>query len=296
MEHGDAESANLMSVSLLRLTNGRCLLFACRKFASADGTMNCIPSAAYSDDNAQSWSALRPLVKSEGYFILCNDRVVPLKSGKLIAPIATQDNRLQFWTSSNQGETWRCEPMTLSSDENNFSCRVYQEPGVVELANGTLWCWCRTDAQMQYGTFSQDEGKTWSEVRPMPDFRSPMAPMSVKRNPRNGHLVAVWDDHMPRWDVPPPIYTRPGWGDVSTGGRHPLVLAESSDEGCSWIQARRLESDTRRGFCYTAMHFTREALLLAYCCGGLNDTIMLQDMKLVRIPMRADGTLKLEGI
>ena len=123
-----------------------------------------------------------------------------------------------------------------------------------------------------------------------------MAPMTVKRNPLNGKLLAVWDDHADRWDVPPPEYTRPGWGDVPTGGRFPLVLAESSDEGKSWHNARRLEKDTRRGFCYPAIYFTRDAVLLAYCCGGLNDTIMLQDMKIVRIPMAADGSILFEGV
>jgi hypothetical protein len=167
---------------------------------------------------------------------------------------------------------------------------------VIERSDGTLWCWIRTETGFQYGTVSCDEGRTWCKPVPMEDFRSPLSPMAVKRNPVNGNLVAIWNDHADRWDVPPPTYTRPGWGDTPTAGRHPLVLAESSDDGSSWHSARRLEKDPRCGFCYVAMHFTDDALLLGYCCGGLNGSIMLQDLKIVRLPMLSDGRLDFAGI
>ena len=291
-DHRKADAANLMSVSFLTLPSGRVLLFCCRKFAAPDGAMNCVPSMAHSDDGGQSWSDLRPLLAQDGYYVLANDRVLRLRSGKLLVPLATDKNVLQFWSSTDDGGSWHPEGGPLIPD----GCAVYQEPGVIELADGALWCWIRTETGFQYGAASRDEGRTWSKPVPMAGFRSPMSPMAVKRNPVNGRLVAVWNDHLDRWDVPPPVYTRPGWGDVPTAGRHPLVLAESSDEGKTWHDARRLEKDPRRGFCYVAMHFTSDALLLGYCCGGLNGSIMLQDLKIVRLPMLSDGRLDFAGV
>ena len=294
LDHRECHAANLMSVSLLKLPSGRILLFCCRKFASEDGTMNCVPGIAHSDDGGQSWSEFRTVLAEEGYYVLCNDRVVRLRSGKLLMPLATDGNLLEFWSSADDGSSWRREGAPLIPDGEH--CTIFQEPGVIELADGTLWCWIRTETGFQYGTYSRDGGRTWSTPAPMTDFRSPMAPMSVKRNPANGHLIAVWNDHMDRWDVPVPVYTRPGWGDVPTAGRHPLVLAESSDEGKSWHDARRLEKDPRRGFCYIAMHFTCDALLLGYCCGGLDGSMMLQDLKIVRLPMLPDGRIDFAGL
>ena len=291
-DHGKCGVSNLMSVSFLTLPSGRILIFCCQKFASPDGEVNCVPSMAYSDDGAQSWSEMRPMLAQDGYYVLANDRVIRLRSGKLIAPLSTKKNALQFWSSMDDGNSWCLEEDTLIPD----GCEFYHEPGVIERSDGTLWCWIRTETGFQYGTVSCDEGRTWCKPVPMEDFRSPLSPMAVKRNPVNGNLVAIWNDHADRWDVPPPTYTRPGWGDVPTAGRHPLVLAESSDDGSSWHSARRLEKDPRCGFCYVAMHFTDDALLLGYCCGGLNGSIMLQDLKIVRIDMQRDGTLEFAGI
>ena len=294
--HADVQVQNIMSVSLLRLTNKRILLFACCKFTDADGTVNCIPSVAYSDDEAVSWSKLTAITPNSGYYVLCNDRTVQLANGRIIVPLASDKNILHYYASDDLGKTWQMITPPITPEADNDGCTIYQEPGVIELADHTLWSFVRTESGRQYGLWSKDSGNSWSKPVPMNDFVSPMAPMSVKRNPLNGKLTAIWNDHLDRWDAPPPEYTRPGWGDVPTGGRFPLVLAESSDEGKSWHNARRLEKDPRCGYCYTAMYFTNKALLLAYCCGGINNTIMLQDLKIVRIDMQGDGTLDFAGI
>ena len=294
-DHIAVNAQNLMSVSLLRLRSGRIILSCCRKTA-ADSEVDCIPVTAFSDDEAQSWSPLRPICEPPAYYVLCNDRLLELSDGTIIMPLATQKNELMYWASYDHGASWQQISDIIQPPADSKPCSIYQEPGVTELNDGRLWSWIRTDAGQQYGSWSHDQGKSWSRPVPMEDFYSPMAPMSVKRNPRNKKLFAVWDDHADRWDVPPPVYTRPGWGEVPTGGRFPLVIAESSDEGRTWHNIRRLEKDTTRGFCYTAMYFTNEALLLAYCCGGPDNTIMLQDMKIVYIPMDQVGDLLFNGV
>ncbi len=53
------------------------------------------------------------------------------------------------------------------------------------------------------------------------------------------------------------------------------MAAISSDSGKTWPRCKLLESAPDGWFCYTAMHFTEDAVLLAYCAGdskvgGLN--------------------------
>ncbi|NLF92294.1 MAG: exo-alpha-sialidase [Oligosphaeraceae bacterium] len=288
LARGNAD--NIMSVSLLRLHSGRIMLLYVRNFTSPDGEQHCVPYEAFSDDEAATWTTPRLVLPDSGYHVVCNDRLVQLSTGRIIIPVSpwievTAPERKKvmvthFLLSDDEGATWR-------------SCRDYwyppvntkslQEPGVVELADGRLWAWARTSSNYQFGAYSSDGGETWSEVKPLLAFCSPLSPMTVKRNPVSQRLTAVWNDHQPRWNVPVPTEKIPHWKECKTAGRTPFVLAESGDEGQHW-QATLLEDDPKRGFSYTAMHFTSTALLLGYCCGGLNGTMMLQDLKIRRIP------------
>lgn len=59
------------------------------------------------------------------------------------------------------------------------------------------------------------------------------------------------------------------------GKRTPLVAAVSSDGGKTWPRRKLLKDDPAGWFCYTAIRFTENAVLLAYCAGdpkigGLN--------------------------
>ena len=283
---------NIMSVSLLRLHSGRIMLVYLEKFTSPDGELHCVPYITFSDDEAATWTTPRLLLPDSGYHVVCNDRLVQLSTGRIIVPVSpwveleSPDRKkvmgMTFFLSDDEGATWRLSKDYLYPPAN---VRALQEPGVLELTDGRLWTWARTSSNYQFGCYSSDGGETWGEVKPLMDFCSPLSPMSVKRNPVSQRLTAVWNDHQPRWNVPVPIRKIPSyrWKECKTAGRTPFVLAESDDEGKSW-QATLLEDDPKRGFGYTAMHFTGTALLLGYCCGGLNGTMMLQDLKLRRIP------------
>ena len=196
--------------------------------------------------------------------------------------------------SDDEGETFREVPSWILPPQH--SSNGFQEPGVIELRDGRLMCWARTDMGCQYLAYSTDKGMTWSEPC-QSNFLSPLSPMSIKRNPVTGTLVAVWNDLSSRWGFPPPRYVSPGWGEGSSGGRTPLVMAESFDEAKTWCNHRLLESDRNLGFCYTSMFFVGNTLLLAYCCGGENNTIMLQRSKirlLEPIDESSTGTTKVE--
>jgi hypothetical protein len=92
--------------------------------------------------------------------------------------------------------------------------------------------------------------------------------------------VAVWNDWSGRLPLP-----RPG---RASAGRTPLVAAVSRDDGATWGPPSPLEVNPERGYCYTAMHFTRDGhLLLAYCAGGEGQCGVLDLQRLKRVPLAA---------
>jgi hypothetical protein len=261
---------NVMSVSLLRLRSGRIALFYLRK----NSWLDCRPYMRTSTDEAVTWSAPKLVVEAPGYFVLNNDRVVQLSTGRLIAPVEYHRARSEdpkssrtfdargialWYYSDDEGQTWRESDtwwaLPTASDAG------LQESGVVELADGRLWSWARTDRGAQFGFFSTDGGKSWTAPTPT-SLKSPLSPASIKRLPGSTDLLAIFNDHSGKF---------PFVKDKRT----PLVAAISADNGQSWPLRKVLESDPDGWYCYTAMHFAGNALLLAYCAGdakvgGLN--------------------------
>jgi len=104
-----------------------------------------------------------------------------------------------------------------------------------------------------FGCYSTDGGQNW----PVPErttLQSPVSPASIKRLPGSADLLAVFNDHSGRF-----TFTK--------GKRTPLVAANSSDGGKTWPRRKLIENDPDGWYCYTAIHFTDDAVLLAYCAG-----------------------------
>ena len=271
---------NVMSVSLLRLQDGRLALFYARKNSFRD----CRLRLRTSSDEGVTWSDPVLCIAAPGYFVVNNDRVVQLAGGRLVVPAAYHRARLEtdemrwdafdhraialFYLSDDGGRTWRESADWLALPAKSDS--GLQEPGVVELKGGRLYGWCRTTAGRQWQFTSRDRGDTWTLPEPS-RFRSPNGPMSIKRIPSTGDLLALWND----------ASQRPA---DATQQRTPLAAAISSDEGRRWRHTRLVEDDAERGFCYTAIHFADDAVLLAYCCGGRGGGV-LQDLCVRRVPL-----------
>jgi hypothetical protein len=284
----EEEAMNVMSVSLLRLGNGDLGLFYLLRFSWHEMRMWLRRSA----DDGATWGEPVSCMPAGGYYVVNNDRIVRLKSDRLVIPAARHPARADrneasavdwraittFLLSDDDGRTWRESAGYVQLPVVHTRSGL-QEPGVVELPDGRLWAWARTDLGRQYEMFSSDRGDTWTVPAPS-RFTSPNSPLSLKPVPGSGRLLAVWN--------PAPAYeTRPL---VAPGGdRTPLVLAMGAGPTGRWSAARVIEGpdEPTAGYCYTAIHFTADAVLLAYCAGGAEDKNRLNRLRIRRIPITA---------
>ena len=236
---------NVMSVSLLRLQNGNIALFYLRKNSAED----CIPMMRISTDEAETWSdPVACITDKKGYYVLHNNRVIQLKNGRLLFAV-NGHGKVYAYHSDDNGATWNC-----SEEVPNPSGVVAHEPDVVELKTGQVMMMIRTNGGFQYLSLSKDKGQTWSPMAASV-LHSPLSPASITRIPSTGDLLVVWNNN----DGSNP--------QVAKERRTPLTMAISKDEGKSWKYITDLETDPDGCFCYTAIHFTKKEVLLAYCAG-----------------------------
>lgn len=287
IERGAAQ--NVMSVSLLRLKSGRILVLYLQKNLVAEG-ISCTPFVRFSDDEMETLSEPIAAIRMQEYHCVNNDRIIQLSSGRLVMPIAqhrVNPGLIFYLYSDDEGQTW------AESKSSYYRCfpdgHGWQEPGVVELTDGRLWSWMRTGwsggerCGRQWESFSDDSGSTWSEPQAS-QFVSPYSPLSMKRIPQTGDLLAVWNDHSGRF--PTPNYHSKAW-DANEWEIHrtPLSCAVSRDDGSTWEHHLLLEDAPDHGFCYTAIHFVEDAVLLAYCAGGVTTGTVLDRIRVRRIPL-----------
>lgn len=278
---------NVMSVSLLRLKSGKLAMFYLRK----NSILDCTPYMRVSDDEASTWSEPISMLTAPGYFVLNNDRVIQTEKGRLIAPLAYHrskntdpesqhafDSRaIGMWLySDDEGLTWKESRTWWGIPVHSQS--GLQEPAVVQMSADKLVTYFRTDSGVFYQSDSTNDGLTWNPPVPT-ELHTPTSPISIKRLPENesnntAHpttFLAVFNDHSGKFPF-------------EKKRRTPLVTALSKDAGKTWQDFTAIESDPNGWYCYTAIHFTKDAALLAYCAGD-KEVGGLNRLKIRRIPL-----------
>ncbi|MFA5859529.1 MAG: sialidase family protein [Elusimicrobiota bacterium] len=261
---------NVMSGDFVRLSTGDILLGFLWKNSYADCQFVVIKST----DEMNTWTPRVRVTTELCYHVVNNDRLVQLSSGRIIAPAAlhysldgksfNKRSKVATFYSDDIGSTWKKSTVVLESpvadrvtvdafEEKRVHVTGLQEPGLVELKDGRLLLWARTDLGTQYYSYSSDCGDTWSPPEPS-TLISPCAPASIKRIPATGDLLAVYNDHSGRFPF-------------GKWKRTPLVTAISKDEGKTWVNHKVLEDDPDGWYCYAAINFYQDNVLLAYCAG-----------------------------
>jgi hypothetical protein len=273
---------NIMSVSLLRLDNSQIAIFYMVRMGFHD--LRAVMRT--SSDEGQTFSEAKYCLHYPGYFVTNNDRIVRLSNDRIFIPAAYHrcigpdpiawesfngKGVARFFYSDDGGETFYESP---DFGALNLTTRTgLQEPGVVEIEDGHLFCYARTDLGCQYISNSYDYGMTWEPFQPS-DFSSPASPLSIKRVPNTKIFAAVYNP------VPTPA-DRPQYG----WGRTPLILRTSKDGCKTFGEPMVLENNPESGYCYTAIHFTDDEMLLAYCSGGPADKGCLNRLRIRSIPI-----------
>lgn len=246
---------NLMSVSLLRLLNGDIALFYLRKNSLTD----CRPILRISKDEGYTWGEeIECISERIGYFVLNNDRVIQLQNGRLIVPVSqhaapdmewSATGRIQTYFSDDNGRSWKAGREVANPDGI-----MLQEPGVVVLKDERIMMFMRNNSGFQYISYSSDQGESWSPAEPS-SIKSPRSPASIERLPTTGDLLMVWNNNG-------------GEDEAIAGKRTPFNMGISKDEGKTWQGVRTLADDPDGWYCYTAIDFTGEYVLLGHCAGN----------------------------
>lgn len=269
------EAVNIMCHTFLRMGNGDIGAFFIIK--NEDRTDKIVLTR--SSDEGKTWS--EPIncldcLETADYYVINNDRVVRLESGRIIIAAARHTvlnteldftpGVICFFLSDDDGKSWY-------KTDVEFPCPFpsnpdgYEEPGIYELPDGRIWCYIRTSLGFQFESFSKDDGLTWTTPEPNLFFSSACSPMLVKKC--GDFTVAVFNpvpEHLLREDYEP-------WG------RTPYVIAVSKDGGLTFQKENvfYIEDDLTNGYCYPAIIECTDGFLVAYyhsngtgCC--LNST------------------------
>ena len=274
-------SVNIMSLSFLRMNNDDIGAFYIEK--NIDGTDKLLFTR--STDEGLNWSKpsnCLDCIAEQDYYVLNNDRVIKLKNGRILFATARHSiyadtenfpaGEVCFFYSDNDGASWK-------KNDTELKCPFpkdplgFQEPGLFQHDDHTLWCYIRTGLGFQFQAFSKDNGENWSSPEPNTFFSSPSSPMLVKNF--KDLTLAVFNpipEHILRED------------DEEFWGRTPYTLAVSLDNGKTFTKDNLfdIEDDLNNGYCYPAIIEDENYCLVAYYHSN-NTDCCLNSTKIIKI-------------
>ncbi len=240
---------NVMSVSLLRLQSGELAL----AYMFKDSHEDCSILYRLSQDEGKTFSEPVKVTSRRSFWVMNNDRLVQLRSGRVLAPCQRLDNWpkvrhsfTQVLYSDDKGKTWKGSELVDIRDNGDGA----DEPGVVELEDGRILMYFRTDLGAIYQSFSNDKGVTWTTPAAS-SLVAPVSPSVIKRVPSTGDLLVVWNHTLP--------HRRGGHTD-----RFPLTFAISRDSARTWEKIQDFETDVRYTYGYPSLAFVKDRALLSY--------------------------------
>ena len=247
---------NVKHPNLLRLPSGEILFtFTVRDMTKRDLRIY----LKRSSDECENWTEPVQISPPGGIFFTNADHILRHSSGRIIQPLHHWDpvqyekaHYLAFCLySDDEGHTWHS-----SRKKIDLPNRGAEEPGVVELENGSLLAMLRNRLGRVYRSISTDRGETWSDAEPT-ELPAPASANCIKRIPKTGDLLFIWNNSEPYY------LTRPG-SKQTNRPRHPLSAAISRDEGQTWQDIKNIEHHTGHDLSCPSLAFVGDEALVAY--------------------------------
>jgi len=176
--------------------------------------------------------------------------MIQLSFGRLIQPIGASVTlgaggyaghvMAGCYISNDDGYSWM-EPTSWV----DLPMRGIMEPHVVELEDGRLLMYTRTQLGAIFQSESKDGGLNWSKPQTT-GVRAPESCPCLTKIPKTGDLLLVWNHSM--YD--------PGFDHY--GKRTPLTVAISRDKGRNWENFKNIESDPNWEFTNPSCNFTSQ--------------------------------------
>ncbi len=281
---------DLMCACALRLSDGDLAALYLARIENSKCTQMFF---ARSKDEGKTWDVFPTMDENDTtnfYHVLENDRLVELKSGRLLFPTSYRPEEIEsddplgdetFLTvhySDDGGKSWTNVHADLKIPFIHTTFGL-QEPGIIEMPDGRLRMWARTNLGCQYESFSEDGGLTWSVPTPMEFFKSPLSPMMMKNigdmaaavyNPEPFHLI----------NEKPRVYLEKNAGLFYD--RTPIVISVSDNGGKDFSRTYLLEEDPYSIYCYPAIFDGGEYILVSYYHSNRTENFF-HSMKTVKI-------------
>ena len=127
---------------------------------------------------------------------------------------------------------------------------------------------CRSQ-DCQLVSHSSDGGDTWTRLKRSSISQPVPSSASIERVPSTGDLLLVWNNG----DDP--------LAKIRPVGRRPFTAAISSDDGATWKHVKNLGMDPEGWYCYTAIEFVGDHVLLAH-----SEYPRLNSLQITRMPVQ----------
>ena len=263
------DDINIHFPCFLRLRSGEILFYYQRRHFLAPGAPQCSTSfLSKSTDEGQSFSTpwKHDIVQDSQ---MSANLLVQLSSGRIILPTTDMSGQWCGQTedgapgdhvvagccySDDNGNSWK-----LCTTWADLPLRGAMEPHIVELSNGRLLMYLRTQLGAVFQSDSTDGGENWSKPQTTPLKASESMPTLTKL-PQTGDLLVIWNnaDYDPDFD--------------HCGKRTPLTVAISKDEGQTWENFKNIETDPEWEFTNPSCHFTSSGkVIITYVASKMDN-------------------------
>ncbi len=247
-------------VSFLRLKDGRLAALLHRHVKALHG--GGLPAISFSKDDGSTWTSARLVGGPEGVWYVMNERLIQLRSGRLLVPVAHMPKGSGLYEgdknvglcffSDDDGETWQRSRTPAKLDD----ARGMAEPSVAEVGERVLML-ARTGSGFLFSSWSDDGGDTWSQPAAT-TLESACSSLTLKMLP-DGRLIVFYNHAKP----------------IKSGAffpRTPLCYAVSEDGGKTWsppvvVDDEGVTNKDRQNI-YPAACFTKEGMLVMWSTHG----------------------------